>query len=101
MAKLLLSLPLILLAWGATINLVPCAIKQAQASLFSRGEPKKSTQAPQNQQQTNNREVAEKTLNETEIRSFGFPEDSDDYRVPFWNIAHMINSIDQIELALG
>lgn len=27
-------------------------------------------------------------------------EDKDDYRVPFWNIAHMINSIDEIEPAI-
>lgn len=28
-------------------------------------------------------------------------ERDNDTRVPFWNIAHMINSIEQIDLALG
>lgn len=27
-------------------------------------------------------------------------QDKDDYRVPFWNIAHMINRIDEIEAAI-
>lgn len=29
------------------------------------------------------------------------PLEMDDTRVPFWNIAHMINAIEQVDLALG
>lgn len=32
-------------------------------------------------------------------QNYPLNEDKDDYRVPFWNIAHMINSIEEIELA--